>query len=55
MKINQAPDAVVGGRTVHVFQYAADVEDRVCLFQSVMNYGFFQRSIAKYYDCHGEV
>jgi hypothetical protein len=55
LKIHQAPDAVVGGRTVHVFQYAADVEDRVCLFQSVMNYGFFQRSIAKYYDCHGEV
>jgi hypothetical protein len=27
----------------------------VCLFQSVMNYGFFQRSIAKFYDCHGEV
>jgi hypothetical protein len=55
LKIHQAPDAVVGGRTVHVFQYAADVEDRVCLFQSVMNYGLFQRSIAKFYDCHGEV
>jgi hypothetical protein len=55
LKIHQAPDAVVGGRTVHVFQYAANVEDRVCLFRTVMNYGFFQRSIAKFYDCHGEV
>jgi hypothetical protein len=55
LKIHQAPDAVVGGRAVHVFQYAAAVEDRVCLFQSVMNYGFFQRSSAKFYDCHGEV
>jgi hypothetical protein len=55
LKIHQAPDAVVGGRTVHVFQYAANVEDRVCLFRSVMSYGFFQRSTTKFYDCHGEV
>lgn len=55
LKIHQAPDAVLGGRTVHVFQYAANVEDRVCSFRSVMNFGFFQRSTTKFYDCHGEV
>lgn len=55
LKIHQAPDAVVGGRTVHVFQYAANVEDRVCAFRSVTNFGFFQRSTQKFYDCHGEV
>jgi hypothetical protein len=55
LKIHQAPDAVVGGRTVQVFQYAANVEDRVCVFWSVMNYGFFQLSTTKFYDCHGEV
>lgn len=55
LKIHQAPDAVVGGRTVHVFQYVANLEDRVCLFRSVMNYDFFQRSTTKFYDCHGEV
>jgi hypothetical protein len=55
LKIHQAPDAVVSGRTVHVFQYAANLEDRVCLFQSVMNFGFFRRSTMKFYDCHGEV
>lgn len=55
LKIHQAPDGVVGGRTIHVFQYAANVEDRVCSFRSVMNYGLFQRSTTKYYDCHGEV
>jgi hypothetical protein len=55
LKIQQAPDAVVGGRTVHVFQYAAKLEDRVCLLRSVMNFGFFQRSTTKSYDCHGEV
>ena len=55
LKIHEAPDAVVSGRTVHVFQFAANVEDRVCLFRSVMSYGFFQRSTMKFYDCHGEV
>lgn len=55
LKIHQAPDAVVGGRTVHVFQFAANLEDRVCLFRSVMNFGFFQRSTTNFYDCHGEV
>jgi hypothetical protein len=55
MKIHQAPDAVVGGRTVHVFQYTANVEDRVCSFRSVMNFVFFKRSTTRFYDCHGEV
>jgi hypothetical protein len=55
LKIHQAPDAVVGGRTIHVFQYAGNLEDRVCSFRSVTNLGFFQRSTTKFYDCHGEV
>ena len=55
LKIHQAPDAVVGGRTIHVFQFAADVEDRVCSFRSVVSSGFFQRSTTKFYDCRGEV
>lgn len=55
LKIHQAQDAVVSGRTFHVFQYAANVEDRVCLFRSVINFVFLQRSTTKFYDCHGEV
>jgi len=55
LKIHQAPDAVVGGRTIQVFQYTANVEDRVCAFRLVMDFGFFQRGTTKYYDCHGEV
>jgi len=55
LKIHQAPDAVVGGRTVHVFQFAANVEDRVCALRSVMSFGFFERSTTRFYDCHGEV
>jgi hypothetical protein len=55
LEIHQAPDAVVGGRTVHVFQYAAKIEDQVCSFRQVMRYGFFQRSKTQFYNCHGEV
>jgi hypothetical protein len=55
LKIHQAPDAVVGGRTIHVFQYAANVEDRVCVFRSVVSFVFFERSTTKFYNCHGEV
>lgn len=55
VKIHQAPDAVVGGRTVHVFQYAADLEDRVCAFQTFMTFGFILSSTTKFYDCQGEV
>jgi hypothetical protein len=57
LKIRQAPDAVVSGRTIHVFQYAANAEDRVCAFryQSAMNFILFQRGTTKFYDCHGEV
>lgn len=55
LKIHRAPDAVVGGRTVHVFQYAANAEDRVCFFRHVTILGFFQRMKEKSYDCHGEV
>jgi hypothetical protein len=55
LKIHEAPDAVVNGRTVHVFQYAANLEDRVCGFVSVTRFGVFHGSTPKFYDCHGEV
>jgi hypothetical protein len=54
LKIRQAPDTVVMGRTVHVFQYAANAEDRVCSFRYVMSF-FFLHGPRKFYDCHGEV
>jgi hypothetical protein len=51
LKIHTAPDAVVGGRIVHVFQYAANAEDEVCGFRLFGSFG----DTAKFYDCHGEV
>ena len=57
--LRQAPDAVASGRTIHVFQYAARAEDRVCSFGYVGLLEFiglsFFRHPNKFYDCHGEV
>ena len=53
LKIHQAPDAVISGRIVHVFQYAAKVEDRLCSFRYIMPFSFLDRT--KFYDCRGEV
>lgn len=55
LKIHQAPDAVLGGHTLHVFQYAANAEDKACLFLSVMSFGFFQHGTSRFYGCHGEL
>lgn len=55
LKIHHAPDVIIRGRTIHVFQYAANVEDKICSFRSTTAYGLFERSSTKFYDCHGEV
>jgi hypothetical protein len=57
--LRQAPDAVASGRTIHVFQYAARADDKVCSFRYLrlldsIGLGFF-RHPDKFYDCHGEV
>jgi hypothetical protein len=53
LNIHQAPNAIVGGRTIHVFQYAATAEDKVCAFRNhyILRLGGSKR----FYDCHGEV
>ena len=58
LRVRQVPDAVLGGRTIHVFQYTAKAEDDVCSFRYIglLQYiGLFLRRSEKFYDCHGEV
>jgi hypothetical protein len=55
LRIHQAPDAITGGRSVHVFQYEANSEDRACGFDSGWNYLLLPLTRTKFYDCHGEV
>ena len=52
LRIHHAPDAVVGHRIVHVFQYEGKLEDSVCGMQLFM---YFFRTKARFYNCHGEV
>lgn len=52
LKVNQAPDAVLGERRIKVFQYYASVEDNVCPFQS---FGTFKGNSRVAVACYGEV
>lgn len=53
VNIHQAPDAVVNGQSIHVFQYAASAKDRVCSFRVLFMPGWW--GAKKFFDCHGEV
>lgn len=55
LKIHQAPDALVNGHRIKVFQYRAESEDAVCTFKSVRDFGFFQASKTVSVPCYGEV
>ena len=55
LKIHQAADSVVNGRPVKVFQYRADSEDGICMFKSVLDLLFGERSKTVSAPCYGEV
>jgi len=55
LKIQQAPDVVVDGRRMKVFQYRADVEDGLCTFRSIFDFDFFVISKDATVACYGEV
>jgi hypothetical protein len=55
LKVHQAADAVVNGRQIKVFQYYSSVEDNLCPFQPVDDFGFFKISKTVAVACYGEV
>jgi hypothetical protein len=55
MRVHQAPDVVVDGRRMKVFQYRADVEDGVCNFRSIFDFDFFAIKKDVTVACYGEV
>lgn len=55
LKIHQAPDAVVNGQKLHVFQFWAALEDGVCSIRPVDYWGFFTISHLSQVPCYGEV
>jgi hypothetical protein len=55
LKVNQAADVVANERPMKVFQYYASVEDNLCPFAPVEDFGFFTISKAVEVACYGEV
>ena len=55
LKVRQAADVVVNERRIKVFQYYASVEDNLCPFAPVVDFGFFRISKVVAVACYGEV
>lgn len=55
LKVQQAPDTVVNERRMKVFQYSASVEDGICMWRTVSDFGFYVRNKDATVACYGEV
>jgi hypothetical protein len=55
LKVRQAADEVVNERRIKVFQYYASVEDNLCPFEPVEDYGLFTIGKVVAVACYGEV
>src|SRR6266705_728252 len=55
LKVHQAADVVVNEQRMKVFQYYASVEDNLCPFTSVEDFGFLTTSKSVAVACYGEV
>jgi hypothetical protein len=55
LRIHQAADVVVNEQRMKVFQYYSNVEDNLCSFEPVEDFGFFTISKAVAVTCYGEV
>lgn len=55
LRILQAEDVTIDGQPMKVFQYQADVEDRVCTFFHDTDFGLFAIKKLETVSCYGEV
>jgi hypothetical protein len=55
LKVREADDVVVNDKPMKVFQYYASVEDNLCPFDPIDDYGFFKISKVVAVACYGEV
>jgi hypothetical protein len=55
LKVHQASDQVVNEQRMKVFQYYASVEDNLCPFEPVEDYGLFTINKTVAVACYGEV
>ncbi|HYL09602.1 MAG TPA: serine protease [Candidatus Acidoferrales bacterium] len=55
LQLRQAPDIVVNGRQMKVFQYYASAEDNLCGFDATDDFVFFKVTKSVIVSCYGEV
>ena len=55
LKLHQSQDVVLNDRRVKVFQYYSGVEDNLCPFAPIEDFGFFVISKTVAVGCYGEV
>jgi hypothetical protein len=55
LKVQEAADSIMNGRRIKVFQYHSSVEDNLCPFRPLDNYGFFMVGRTVAVGCYGEV
>jgi len=54
LRIRRAEDSEINGSKIQVFQYRAEVEDKLCRFEPTTDYGLFQITNLVELGCHGE-
>ncbi len=55
LRINHAPDITRNGETFQVFQWVGHVEDGICKFKTIVDFGFASLSKVNTLECYGEV
>jgi hypothetical protein len=55
LKVHQSAGVLVNNEQMKVFQYYASIEDNLCHFQAVEDYGLFTTSETVAVACYGEV
>jgi hypothetical protein len=55
LRINHAPDITMNGETFQVFQWVGHIEDGICKFKTIVDFGFASLSKVNTLDCYGEV
>jgi hypothetical protein len=54
LQIRRAEDSEVNGSKIQIFQYRAEVEDKLCPFKPITDYGLFQIGHVVEVGCYGE-
>ena len=55
LRIHHASDITVNGETFRVFQWRGEVEDGICKFKTISDFGFMSYSKIDTLECYGEV